>query len=171
MDAMDQIIVNLLQDDFPLCECPFERVAEALHMTEDELIDRIGRMVEKGTITRVGPLYNVERMGGVFLLAAMSVPQADLMRVAAILDAMPQVAHNYERDHELNMWFVLAAECRAQIAPAIARIERETGCSVVEMPKLREYFVGLKLDASLRQASQEAPDKAEGLTGSAPKQP
>lgn len=64
MDAIDRLIVNLLQDDFPVCELPFARVAPAIGLTEDELIERIGRMIESGVITRFGPLYNIEQLGG-----------------------------------------------------------------------------------------------------------
>lgn len=148
MDAIDRLIVNLLQDDFPVCELPFARVGAAIGLTGDELIERIDRMIESGVITRFGPLYNAERLGGAFTLAAMSVPESDLERVVASVNAMPEVAHNYQREHELNLWFVLATETAAEIAPALARIERETGYAVTGMPKVREYFVGLKLDAT-----------------------
>ncbi len=104
-------------------------------------------MLEAGVLTRFGPLYNVEQAGGAFTLAAISVPEADFERAAAIVNAMTEVAHNYQRDHELNMWFVLATETPDGIGRAVGRIERETGYRVVDLPKQREYFVGLKLQA------------------------
>jgi siroheme decarboxylase len=59
----------------------------------------------------------------------------------------PQVAHNYERAHRLNMWFVLAALSRAEIDGAIEEIEAETGYPVLDLPREEEYFVGLRLTA------------------------
>lgn len=147
MDETDRTIVNRLQGGFPVTEFPFREIASELGLAESELIRRIGRMLEAGVLTRFGPLYNVEQAGGAFTLAAISVPEADFERAAAVVNAVPEVAHNYQRDHELNMWFVLATETPDGIGRAVGRIERETGYRVVDLPKQREYFVGLKLQA------------------------
>lgn len=146
MDAIDRLIVNLMQNGFPVTELPYRQVAELIGSTEDDLIARLGRMLDEGTLSRFGPLFQAERIGGAFTLAAMSVPKEDFERVAAIVNALPQVAHNYERDHELNMWFVLATETPERIEETIVRIERDTGYQVIDMPKFREYFVGLNLE-------------------------
>ena len=151
MDAIDRLIVNVLQDDFPICDCPFERLAEVLHLTEDELIARTGRLIDEGVISRLGPLFNVERMGGAFTLAAMAIPTDDFERVCAIMKALPEVAHNYQREHALNMWFVLATETPDGIGRAIGEIERSTGLPVHAFPKEREFFVELKLPAEAPQ--------------------
>ncbi|HMV76260.1 MAG TPA: hypothetical protein PKB00_16925 [Microthrixaceae bacterium] len=92
-------------------------------------------------------MYQIERMGGAFVLAALSVPEADYERVAGQVNALPEVAHNYRREHALNMWFVLAAETPAGIGRAVAAIEAATGLSVFAFPKEREYFVEMKLRA------------------------
>ena len=145
MDELDRAIVNALQEGFPLSARPYRDAAHALDTTEQELIIRIGRLLEEGTLTRFGPLYDVERGGGAFTLAAMQVPAADFERVAKIVNRCPEVAHNYQREHRLNMWFVIATGSPEDVAAVIARIERETGLAVLDFPKRREYFVGLKL--------------------------
>jgi hypothetical protein len=89
-------------------------------------------------------MYHAERMGGALTLAAMQVPAADFERVAALVNAHPEVAHNYAREHAFNMWFVLATETPARVDAVIADIERETGHRVYNMPKLEEFFVGLR---------------------------
>ena len=147
MDATDRLIMNALQGGFPVCDEPFEPVAAAVGITTEELIARVARMLDTGAATRFGPLYNAERMGGAFTLAAMSVPPEDFERVAKILAGMPEVAHNYAREHPLNMWFVVATESPDHIGPVLQGIERETGHAVVDLPKEREYFVSLRLDA------------------------
>src|SRR3970040_376719 len=139
MDELDSAIVNRLQGGFPLAERPFAVVAAELGLAEEDLIARVRRLLEKGVLTRFGPMYPVERMGGAFSLAAMRVPPEDFDRVAATVNALPEVAHNYEREHAYNMWFVLATEQPEGIARAIARIERETGLPVLNLPKLRAY--------------------------------
>ena len=86
-------------------------------------------------------------MGGVFTLAAMSVPAAEFEHTAAAVNALPEVAHNYAREHPLNMWFVLATESAEATAAAIDRIEARTGLPVLAFPKEREFFVRLDLKA------------------------
>lgn len=147
MDSIDRDIINSLHGGLPICERPYLAAAQRLGLGEDELIARLDALLKRGTITRVGPLYQIERMGGAFTLAALHAPAAQYERVAQCVNAMPQVAHNYERDHELNMWFVIATEVPAEIDAVIEHIERTTGCRVFNFPKSREYFVELRLKA------------------------
>jgi siroheme decarboxylase len=146
-DDIDRRIINALQGGFPLCDEPYRAVAESLGLDTDELIARIERMLQERVLTRFGPMYQVERMGGSFVLAALAVPEPDFDRIAEIVNALPEVAHNYRREHRLNMWFVLATETREGVARAIARIEAETGLPVFAFPKEREYFVEMRLAA------------------------
>ena len=145
MDAVDRTIVNALQGGFPVSERPYAEVAAQLDLTEDELIRRLDALLENGTLTRFGPMYHAERLGGALTLAAMKIPAADFERVAGIVNGFPEVAHNYAREHPLNMWFVLATETPERISEVIGAIERATGYEVYNMPKLEEFYVGLRL--------------------------
>jgi len=147
MDELDRAIVNALQGGFPISDEPYREVADKLGLTEAELIARLQRLLETKTLTRFGPMFQVERMGGAFVLAALAVPEADYERVAEQVSALPEVAHNYRREHALNMWFVLATETPEGIPAAIGKIERATGLKVYAFPKLKEYFVEMKLAA------------------------
>jgi siroheme decarboxylase len=149
IDPVDRQIIDKLQGDFPLCERPYAEAAERLGMTEDELLTRLQRLLDDKVLTRFGPMVQIERMGGAFVLAALAVPEARYEEVTALVNALPQVAHNYRREHALNMWFVLATETPQGIAEAIARIEHDTGLPVYAFPKEREYFVEMKLAARL----------------------
>lgn len=145
MDELDRALINTLQGGFPVCERPYAEVATRLGSDEHTVIARIGSLLERGLLSRFGPMYHAEQMGGALSLAAMQIPPDDFERVTGIVNRQPQVAHNYERNHRLNMWFVLATETPDGQQDAIARIERETGYPVYNMPKIREYFVELKL--------------------------
>jgi DNA-binding Lrp family transcriptional regulator len=147
LDDLDRGIINALQGGFPLCDEPFREVAHWLDISEEELLSRLDRMLKTRVLTRFGPMFQVERMGGRFVLAAMKVPEADFERVTAAVNALPQVAHNYRRDHAFNMWFVLATEQHDGIPAAITAIEDATGLPVFAFPKEREYFVEMKLRA------------------------
>jgi DNA-binding Lrp family transcriptional regulator len=146
MNATEKSIINGLQGGFPVCERPFLEAAERLGLTEEALIEALRGLLEAGTLSRFGPLYHAERLGGALSLCAMQVPEDDFERVAAAVNAFPEVAHNYARDHALNMWFVLATERPERKQEVLAGIERVTGLPVLDMPKLNEYFVGLRLD-------------------------
>lgn len=147
MDELERAIVNRLQGGFPLCARPFAAAARKLGADEATLIAKLQEMLDAGALTRFGPMYDAERLGGAFTLCAMSVPEADVERIAALVNAHAEVAHNYQRAHRYNMWFVLATGSRAQIAPVIAAIEAETGCAVLDLPREQEYFVQLRLPA------------------------
>lgn len=146
-DETDRRIINALQGDFPLVEEPYRAVADRLGLEEGELLRRIDAMLERRVLTRFGPMFQIERAGGAFVLAAMKVPEQEFERVAAQVNAFPEVAHNYRREHALNMWFVLATATPLGIPEAVAAIEAATGLAVFPFPKEREYFVEMKLHA------------------------
>lgn len=145
MDSIDRAIVNRLQEGIDVCERPFASIAGTLGIAEIELTARLERLLADGTLSRFGPMYDAARMGGAFTLAALSAPPEDLERVAEMVNAHPEVAHNYERDHPLNMWFVVAAERPEGVREVISEIERETGLRILDLPKLAEYFLDLRL--------------------------
>ena len=147
MDDLDRRIINTLQGGFPVSERPFLDAARTLGIGERDLIDRIENLLETGVLSRFGPMYHAERLGGGLTLAALSAPAAHFEEVAALVNAHAEVAHNYERDHELNMWFVLATERPDDIERVLAEISSETGLGVHDMRKLEEFFVGLRFEA------------------------
>lgn len=145
MDTLDRALINTLQGGFPICDRPYAEVAERVGSDETSVIARIESLLQRGLLSRFGPMYHAARMGGALSLAAMKVRPEDYERVANIVNDQPEVAHNYARNHRLNMWFVLATETPEAQQETIARIERESGYAVYNMPKIREYFVELKL--------------------------
>ncbi|MBZ0129396.1 MAG: AsnC family transcriptional regulator [Rhodobacteraceae bacterium] len=146
-DATDRAILNALQEGFPLSPRPFAEAAAGLGLTEDVLISRLDAMQDAGLITRFGPFYDAEAMGGAFCLCAMAVPADRFDAVVEQVNAHDEVAHNYERDHKLNMWFVLATESKAEIDIVADRIEAETGLAVLRFPKEVEFFIGFRVAA------------------------
>ncbi len=147
LDGIDKRIVNELQGGFPLTERPYADVAASLGIAEQEAIERIKRLLEQGVLSCFGPMYDAEALGGAFCLCAMSVPGNDVDRIAALVNAHPEVAHNYLREHRINIWFVLATETVSRIDEIMRIIEAETGLPVLAFPKLEEFFVGLKVHA------------------------
>ncbi len=147
LDAKDRAILNALQDGFPLSSRPFAEAGKDLGLDEEELIARIRNLREEGAITRFGPFFDAEAMGGAFCLCAMAVPADRFDEVVTLVNAHPEVAHNYERAHRLNMWFVLATDTPEGIERTARKIETETGLGVLRFPKLKEFFIGFRVTA------------------------
>ena len=172
LDAIDLAIVDRLQDGLPLVSRPFSAVAAALGLTEAQTVERLGRLLEVGALSRFGPMYNAERMGGAFTLAALSVPPERFDEVAARVNALPEVAHNYRREHHYNMWFVVATERAEQVPHVLAEIERLTGIAPLDLPKLDEYFLRLRLPIGDTAAElSRTTDALMGGAGEAPNRP
>ena len=147
MDAIDRQMIDMLHGGFPVEEQPYLAVGRMLGLSEQEVLDRLSGLLEKRTLTRFGPLYDATKLGGAFTLAAMAVPEDRFDEVAEIVNAFPEVAHNYAREHALNMWFVVGVDRAERIAEVLGEIEERTGLEVLNMPKEEEYFLELRLPA------------------------
>ncbi|WP_174874564.1 Lrp/AsnC family transcriptional regulator [Vogesella oryzae] len=144
LDAIDSLLIDRLQGGFPLRPSPFAAAGAELGLSAGLLCQRLQSLLERRVLTRFGPMYQIERMGGAFVLAALAVPEARYDAVAAQVNALPAVAHNYRREHDFNMWFVLATSTPGRIYDAMLDIEEATGLRVYDFPKLREYYVGMQ---------------------------
>lgn len=147
LDTTDRRILNRMQEDLPLVAHPYAAVAGELGINEDELLERLARMKEERVITRFGPFFDAAAMGGAFCLCAMAVPEGEFEAVLTKVNAHAEVAHNYQRTHRLNMWFVLATETPDGIGVCADAIESETGHQVLRFPKLQEFFIGFRVAA------------------------
>ena len=99
MDEFDRRLLNRLQHGLPLEPHPYALLAAELDCREEDILRRLDDLLDDGTLTRFGPLFDIEPLGGAFTLAAMSVPEARFEEIAALLAGWPQVAHNYRREH------------------------------------------------------------------------
>ena len=98
-------------------------------------------------ISRFGPMFNADALGGAFCLCAMAVPEERWENVVEAVNVRIEVAHNYQREHRLNMWFVLASDRAERISEVCAEIEQATRLRVFAFPKLREFFVEFRVSA------------------------
>ena len=143
MDDLDRRLINRLQLGLPLVRHPWKVLAAELQSSSSELLDRLHALLEDGVLTRFGPMFDIERLGGAFTLAALAVPEERFEDVAEQLHALPEVAHNYRREHPWNMWFVLGCPTEKGIAETLQRIESLTGLPLLNLPKEETYHVGL----------------------------
>jgi DNA-binding Lrp family transcriptional regulator len=148
LSELERDFINHYQGNFPLQERPFLTIAKRFDCSEDELITTVKQLKEKNILTRFGPLYDAAKLGGGLTLAAMSIPVENYDDITELVNSYPEVAHNYRREHELNMWFVLATELPAQIIEVIHSIEQKCGLPVYNFPKQQEFYIGLWLHLS-----------------------
>lgn len=144
--TLAQYLVDHYQDDFPLEPNPFLKIANDLGITEQEVMGCLAKMKEDGLIGRVGPLYNAQRMGA-STLAAVACDPTRLEEVATYINQFIEVNHNYQRENELNLWFVVTAPDQTRLDEVIKKIETGSGLQVLRFPLVRPY----KIDLSLRE--------------------
>lgn len=150
LSNLDKALINLLQKGLPVCERPFAEIAQTLssmgiNTHESEIISHLNALQESKILTRFGPMFDAACLGGAFTLAALSVPEEDFEKVTEQVNSFEQVAHNYRRDHVFNMWFVIGTESQTEIDQVISEIEAKTNLTVLNTPKLEEFYVGLYL--------------------------
>lgn len=166
LSQLERDFINKFQGGFPLDEHPFASAAKQLNCSEEILIDTVNGLKNKKLLTRFGPLYDAARLGGGLTLAAISVPEDRYEIVTELVNAYPEVAHNYRRDHELNMWFVLATETPVELVQVLSSIEQTTGLAVYNFPKQQEFYIGLwlHLSADGDHLTVPVPDQTSGVS-------
>jgi DNA-binding Lrp family transcriptional regulator len=145
METSDFRLLNDWQRDFPLQREPFAALARVLGIDEARVLAAYRRFAHDGAMSRIGGIFD-PRAGGSALLCAMSVPAAQLERVARIVSAEPGVNHNYEREHERNLWFVITGRDAEAVADAVDRLETASGQRALRLPLQHEYRIDLAFD-------------------------
>ena len=141
-NALERRLIDGYQCGLPLEPRPFARIGRELGITEQEVIGLLQGFVDAGVASRVGAVLRPNR-AGVSTLAALAVPEARLEAVAELVSSLPEVNHNYEREHTYNLWFVVTASDRAHLHTVLDAIADETALEVLELPMLEEYFIDL----------------------------
>lgn len=145
MSDIQLSLLNDFQRGFPLTSRPFDSIAQRLGLDVEALLGTLRRLTREGVVSRVGAVFRPNRVG-VSTLAAMAVPEGQLDEVARLVSALPEVNHNYEREHRFNLWFVAAAANPAQLEQALHDIERQTGLAAMRLPMVQDYHIDLGFD-------------------------
>ncbi|WP_200532038.1 Lrp/AsnC family transcriptional regulator [Halorubrum sp. LN27] len=149
LDAVDAALIDEYQSGFPVEPRPFERVAREIaaetgvEVDADEVLDRVRDLRERGVFRRFGAVLNPPVIGS-STLAAVRAPEDRFDEVAEVINGYRQVNHNYRRDHEWNQWFVVTAGSRETRDAILAEIEERTGCEVLNLPMLTDYYIDLE---------------------------
>jgi DNA-binding Lrp family transcriptional regulator len=144
-DTTELRLLNDYQHEFPLVRRPFRKIGEHLGISESEVIDRLSHLSDCGAISRVGPVFSPGCIG-VSTLAALSVPKEQLETVATWLNAFPEINHNYERDHEYNLWFVATAPNQTRLDQVLEQISEHVDCPMLTLPLEERFHIDLGFD-------------------------
>ncbi len=151
---LEKHLLNDWQRDFPLVQRPFQQIADNLDMLENDVLATYDSLKHQGAISRIGAVVRPNVIGA-STLAAMAVPPDRLDEVAAHVSSYREVNHNYERDHDYNLWFVVTADCEAGRDKVLRSIEQETGLAVMSLPLAEAYHIDLGFD--LEKMKRQAP--------------
>ena len=147
LSPLHKRLLNDVQRDFPLSPRPYQDIADALGVSEADVLSALTELNERNYISRIGPIIPPNQLG-VSTLVAMAVPESQLQAVADKISAYPEVNHNYEREHRFNLWFVAIAADAGHLQALLDAIERDTGYKPLSLPMLDDFFIdlGFKLD-------------------------
>ncbi len=142
---LEKHLLNDFQHNFPLAEKPFADIADIFDTDEDTVLDTFQSLIERGIVSRIGPVFSPNRVG-VSTLAAMKVPANELENIAAIVNSFVEVNHNYEREHEFNLWFVVTATDDQRLQDVLREIEKKCAHPVMNLPMEDDFFIDLGFD-------------------------
>ncbi len=146
MDAVDKSILTLISDSIPIEEQPFKDLAERVGISEDELLERIGALKEKGLIRRIGAVINPRRLGWHSTLCGVHIAEDKIPDYAALVNSYPEVTHNYLRTGEPNCWFTLITPDAGRSKEIISEIEAGLGVNVIDLPARRIFKIKVSFD-------------------------
>lgn len=147
LSPTDFHLVNDWQRDFPLVSRPYAELGARLGLSEAEVITRLGKLAEAGTVSRIGAVFRPHTLGW-STLAAVAVAPERIETVARAISAYPEVNHNYEREHTFNLWFVATAPTRERVATVLTEIGDQAGGPVLDLPMREDFHIDLGFDLS-----------------------
>ncbi len=137
IDETDRRIMQILQDEFPMVERPYKEVGDKLNLTEGQVLDRLKRLNQQGVTRKIGAVVDATKIGlTAATLVAVKVPQNKVEQVAAVINQYAGVSHNYERDHEYNVWFTLKTPSENELTATLNEITQKTATEPADMLNL-----------------------------------
>lgn len=143
------LLIKLYQRDFPLSRNPYEEMARATGASAEEVQQTLAELAEKGLISRIGPVFGTHKVGYSFL-AAMKCPEERIEEVAEMINTFDEVNHNYLRENELNLWFVMTGPDADHLDSAVKSLEEKSGLSVHRFPMVRPFKIDLTLKGDFK---------------------
>jgi len=128
IDDIDRRLIRATQAGLPLCPRPYAEVARITGLAEDDVLQRLDRMIENGVIRRIGVVPNHYRLG--FRANGMSVwdvPDERVGELGGRIGALDFVSHCYHRPRHppiwrYNLFAMVHGTTKAEVAEKVGRI-------------------------------------------------
>jgi DNA-binding Lrp family transcriptional regulator len=160
LDDLDRRLLNLMQGSFPIAPRPYQHVAGAAGLAEEEVLARVRRLLDERIIRQVTPIFDTRALGYSSMLVAAKVDPENPWRSANVINAHPGVSHNYLRNHEFNIWFTIATEPGSPLGleGTLDVLGKLAGAeSIRQLPTLKLFKIRMDLEM---EAGTEALAKA-----------
>ncbi len=158
LEEMDRKLLNDIQWVFPLVDRPYQEIGKNYGITEEEAMRRIKSMKKLGLIRQINAIFDTRRLGYKSALIAFAVKPDKLDAVAEKINEHPGVSHNYERNHEYNIWFTLAVPPETDMKDDLDKMASLDGVVKYRLlPTLKMYKIGVKLDMVNDDAQKPKP--------------
>lgn len=157
LDLIDRRLLNLVQAEVPLCPEPYQVLADKLGITEQEVLDRLARLMQQDVIRRLGGVFDSRKLGYKGTLCAIKVPPERIEEVAAVINSYIGITHNYLREDAYNMWFTILARSPEKVQQILTEIKDKTGIEdVINLPsqKFFKVLVNFKVKENLKESQE-----------------
>lgn len=141
LDDCDKALLDIIQTDFPLAHLPYAVLGERLGISEKEAFERVQSLRERKVIRRLGANFQSKKLGFVSTLCAAKVPDDKLEHFIEVVNAKPGVTHNYQREHEYNIWFTVISPSKEDELATLADITAQTGVEVLNLPATKLFKI------------------------------
>ena len=143
----DKELLNEIQWTFPLVTRPFDTIAKKFDTTPEIIKEKLNNLKEIGVLRQLSAIFDTRKLGYTSSLVAMEIEHDQLEHVASQINRHPGVSHNYERDHQFNLWFTLAVPPGADLNSELEKFNVLKGIKKVrKLPTLQLFKIGVKLD-------------------------
>ena len=143
----DKELLNEIQWTFPLVTRPFDTIAKKFDTTPEIIKEKLNNLKEIGVLRQLSAIFDTRKLGYTSSLVAMEIEHDKLDYVASQINRHPGVSHNYERDHQFNLWFTFAVPPGVDLNSELEKFNVLKGIKKVRMlPTLQLFKIGVKLD-------------------------
>lgn len=147
MDNIDKEILNEIQWTFPLVSQPFHEIAKKFGVTPEVTKNRLIHLKKTGILRQLSAIFDTRKLGYKSSLVAMEIEPEKLDYIAQQINRHPGVSHNYERNHQFNLWFTLAVPPGSDLKTEVDKFSKLPGIKKVRLlPTIQLFKIGVKLD-------------------------
>ena len=157
-EALTAELLSIIQKNFPLTSHPYREIANSLGISEEEVLQVLKEQKEASVIRQISPIFDTKRLGYSSSLVAFRMPEEKIYQAVEIINSHPGISHNYERDHDFNIWFTLAVapDSKLGLEKTVALLAEKTQAEdAIILPTLKMFKIAVKLNTTGKDEKKE----------------